>query len=155
MKRNLFVTIILFFAIITLAGCGSSTKTMTCTKESNDNGYKAKDTMVITYNSEKVLKVETENLEEVEPDLLDYQLQLSNLFVQELSELDGIEIRYEKVSDNQVKMVSTIEYDKINPDQMKEKLGSLFGEDNTSLYKSKDISIEDFKEKYLDGFTCK
>ena len=46
-----------------------------------------------------------------------------------------------------------VDYDKIDVEQAKEKLGDMF--DSEDFLAEKDITVEQFKEKNLDGYECK
>lgn len=161
-KKLLIMTIVLSLFLVT--GCGSkssngggilnSKKTMTCTKETVDeDGYKTTETMKVTYNSSKVLKVKSTNISETDPSFLEFQLNFGSAFVEKFSEIDGIEASYSKVDDNKIKLTMEVEYGKINPEQIKSVLGDLYSEED-SFYDKSDYTIEDFKAENLDGYTC-
>ena len=64
-----------------------------------------------------------------------------------------------KISDlligNKEKIKTEIEiiYDKIDIDDLKEKLGSIA--DGNNFYTSINYTIDEFKEAHLEGYTCK
>ena len=161
-KKLLIITMVLSLFLIT--GCGSksssgggilnSKKTMTCTKETVDeDGYKTTETMEVTYNSSKVLKVKSTNISETDPSFIEMQLNFGNAFAEKFSEINGIEVNYSRVDDNKLKLTMEVEYGKINPEQIKSVLGDLYSEED-SFYDKSDYTIEDFKAENLDGYTC-
>ena len=68
------------------------------------------------------------------------------------AKIDGITASYTKESDNQIKMVMKIEYDKLDPDQIKETLGDLYNEED--YYSERDYTIEEFRNKFLEEYEC-
>ena len=161
-KKLLIMTMLLSLFMVT--GCGSnsnsnneiinSKQTMTCTKEMIDeDGYKTIETFNITYNSTKVLKVKSTSLSETDPSFIEFQLKFGNAFAEKFSEIDGIEVSYNKVDDNKIKLTMEVEYEKINPEQIKNILGDLYSEED-SFYDKNDYTIDDFKSENLDGYTC-
>ena len=162
--KNKLLVIALLLSLLLVTGCGSkssgggglfnSNKTMTCTKESTDDeGYKVTDTMKVTYNSSKVLKVETTNISETDPTYIDLALSFGQLFAASFNEIDGIDVSYTKEGDNKLKVTTAVEYGKINLEQIKNVLGDLYSEED-SLYGKKDYTIDDFKAENLEGYTC-
>lgn len=163
MKNKLLIMTMLF-SLILITGCGSnssnsggildSKKTMTCTKETVDeDGYKTTETMEVTYNSSKVLKVKSTNISETDPSFIEFQLNFGNAFAEKFSEIDGIDASYSKVDDNKIKMTMEVEYGKIKPEQIKSVLGDLYSEED-SFYDKSDYTIENFKAENLNGYTC-
>ena len=168
-KKVLLSLLILFSCSFLLTGCGSNSdsnstksngvlnlkKTMTCTKEEvDDDGLKTTDTMKITYNSKKVLKIKSTSISESEPEYIDMQLNFGNAFAEKFSELDGIDVKYEKTDNNEIKLTMNVDYNKINPEQIKEKLGDSYDETSGNIYSSTNYTIDKFKEENLDGYTC-
>lgn len=163
-KKVLLSILVLFSCSFLLTGCGSNSnknnnilskkKTMTCTKEELDeDGLKTTDTMEITYNSKKVLKIKNINISESDPEYIDIQLNIGNAFAEKLSELDGIDAKYEKTDNNEIKLTMNIDYNKINPEQIKETLDNSDDETN-SIYSFTNYTIDEFKKELLDGYTC-
>ena len=169
-------TLIVFVAIISLfliTGCGiksgksgggksggsilNPTKTMTCTKvETDDNGHKTSEEMVITYNSKKVLKVHNTQTIETDAQYRDFALNVGKTVAEEMSKVEGIEVTYTGVDSDKVKMEMDVEFEKVNLEQLKEALGDLYDEDEAdSFYGKKDITIEEFKKENLEGYNCK
>ena len=128
---------------------------MNCTKESVDeDGYKTSETMNITYNSTKVLRVRSTNISETDPAYIDFGLSIVSGLATKLSELEGMNVEYTKEGDNKLKMVMDVDFTKIDPAQIKEVFGELYNEED-SFYNKKDYSIEQFKKENLSGYTCK
>ena len=74
------------------------------------------------------------------------------LFAVALNEVDGFNVSYSKENDNSVKYIMNVNYDELNIDSLKEKFGDEFDEDE--FFASKNISIDDFKSKNLNDYTC-
>lgn len=152
---------IVFVLVLLLSGCGkesislSKEKTMTCTKTTTDeDGYKTDDKMEITYKNNKVTKVTNTNISETDPDILDMTYSFMTAFAEKFNKVDGMNVVYTKEGTNQIKFVMSVDYAKLNVDSIKENLGDLYDEDD-SFYGDTDITIDEFKENYLEGYTCK
>ena len=152
---------------ITLVGCSGSdiedivttnpltSKEITCTKESKDeDGYKTTETMLITTKSNKVKKVTSSSVMEMDPDYIDFTISFGQAFAETFNKIEGMEMSYVKEGTNSVKMTLSVDYDKLDPTQIKDTLGELYDEDDSSLYDSKDLSFEEFKKQSLEGYTC-
>ena len=61
-------------------------------------------------------------------------------------------IQYSKENDTTVKYIMTVDYNELDIDALKETFGDDFDEE--SFYLSKDITIDEFKEKNLTDYTC-
>ena len=152
MKKFLGIFIGLMMVIL-VSGC-SSEKTMTCTKETVDGeNYKTVDTFEITYNSKKVLKVKNTIVTDSGVEYADFSLGVMMLFKSAFDGVDGVTINVEKVGEDKIKTETEILYDQINIDNMKSQLGELIDED--SYYTSSNVTIKEFKEAHLEGYTCK
>ena len=156
------VYLLLILSLLLFTGCmkGSNggsilnpNKTLTCTKEeTTEEGYKQNEKIEVVYNSKKVVETNVTSIMETDPTYVDFAMQVSNVFAETLSEVEGITASYTKESDNQIKMVMKIEYDKLDPDQIKETLGDLYNEED--YYSERDYTIEEFKNKYLEEYEC-
>lgn len=167
MKKKYFLGFILLLCVFMLTGCFSKTqssgnkvitgkRTMTCTKEEiDDDGYKSNETIVVTYNSTKVLKASATNITETDPEYIELQLNFGNEFAKKINSVDGMEMKYEKFEDNKIKATWEIDYERIDPEQLKEELGDWLDEGSEELYSSKNMTIEEFKEENMEGYTCK
>ena len=152
MKKFLSIFVSLLF-IVLVSGC-SGKKTITCTKESIDSeNYKTVDTMKITYNSEKVLKVNDTIVTDTSVEYADYALNIMDFFKSAFDEVDGISANIDKIGNDKIKTEIEIIYDKIDIDDLKEKLGSIA--DGNNFYTSINYTIDEFKEAHLEGYTCK
>lgn len=153
MKKVLILFIGLFMVIIT-SGCDSNTKSMKCTKESVDGeGYKTTENVNVTYNSKKVLKVEQINIAETDPTYIDLALGFSNVFLQTLNDINGITITMNKIENNKIETKTKIDYEKLDIEKIKNNLSDLTTNDE-NLYSSVNYTIDEFKEKNLNGYTC-
>lgn len=170
MKKLLIV--ILLFCLFAVTGCGKKTgeskkegnifnpiKTMTCAKEEVDEyGYKTGEVVTITYNSKKILKTETEMIFQVEPALADFELKFTNAYTEEIIKLDGVDMKNEKISDSEILVTRTIDYENINPEDVREKFKELLGESydisGSSIYLNFNTSIDEFKKEYFSDYVC-
>lgn len=149
-----YLIILLTFGMLFVTGCGNSSGTLTCTKtEMSEDGYSTNTTMVVTYADKIVTKVEQTSIEEMDSDFVDTSIYFSRLLAESLNEVDGYNITFEKENDMAVRIVTTIDYTVLDSEKIKETLGSSYKED--ALYSLSNITIEDFKETQLDGYTCK
>lgn len=153
MKKFLGIFVgILMVALV--SGCGTKEKTMTCTKETIDGeNYKTTDTLEITYNSKSVLRVKNTTITETDAELMDFSLGIMKAFGMAFDEVNGITVDVNQVDDNKVKIETNINYAEVNLDNLHEKLGSLVDDD--SYYSSTNVTIDQFKETHLEGYTCK
>lgn len=173
--KKVLLTITIILSVFLITGCGiksgnggksggnsggsilNPTKTMTCTKEETDeNGKKTSEKMIITYNSTKVLKVNNTQIIDTDPNYMELTLKVGKGVAEEMSKVDGITLSYEAEGTDKVKVTTEVEFEKVNLDQLKEVLGGLYDENNTeSIYGDKDYTIEKFKKENLEGYTCK
>ena len=165
MKKKL-LAIVLFILVLFSVGCGktsnngkskngilNSKKTMTCYKETVEDGIKTSETAVITYTSKEVLSVKSTSVSSLDPTYAELQATILDAYIKELDGLDGISASFARDESNQTTMVLDVEFKKINPEQIKEKLGDLYSEEDSYLFKT-DYTIEEFKAENLEGYTC-
>ena len=127
-------------------------KTMTCTKEEVDEyNDKTTETMVITYNSNKVLTVKQTALSEMDPEDLAFSYGFASIFVSAFNNIDGMEVSISKIGDNKMETVMNIDYDQLNLEQLEE----LNMSDEESLYGSNSYTIDSFRTNFLEGYSCK
>lgn len=152
-KRGLLVVmgVLCLFAV---TGCGNNSGSLSCEKVTTDEeGYKTTDTINVTYENNKVTKVENINLSEMDPAAVDMTISFANLFTSALNEVNGMNVEYSKENDSTVKYIMTVDYKELDIDALKEAFGEDFDEE--SFYSSKNITIDEFKEKNLTDYTCK
>lgn len=167
MKKSKILLSAIFMSCILLTGCGNSEEngtggilnsnsgTKTCTKTSVDeDGYNTTDTMVVTYKKNKVTLVEDTNVSETDPQYIDFSLNIGKAFAEKLSEVNGFTVEYSKENDNKIKMYMKVDFNKIDVNDVKEKLGDLYSEDE-AFYSKQDITIDDFISNNLSDYTCK
>ena len=170
MKKRIGIVLVLVVALL-VTGCESKTnsggskkggilnnnKTMTCTYEETDsNGYKTSEKMVITYNSKKVIKVFQTTTTEMDAMVTDFAISAGNDVAKAFDNVDGITLKYSQVSTNTVKAEMEVVFDELKEEQIKQVIVDLYGEnaDTDNLFDQKEISIEDFKKENLEGYTC-
>lgn len=152
-KKGLFGFLVAF-CLFAFTGCGTGPKTLSCEKVTTDeNGYKTTDTINVTYENDKVTKVENINLSEMDASTVDATISFASLFATAFNEVNGMHVEYSKENDTTVKYVMTVDYNELDLDSLKETFGDSLDED--SFYSSKDITIDEFKEKNLADYTCK
>lgn len=148
-----YLIILITFGMLFITGCENSSGTLICTKtEISEEGYSTKTTMVVTYVDKIVTKVEQTSIEEMDADFVDTSIYFSQLLAESLNEVSGYNITFTKESNTSVKIVTTIDYTKLDGEKIKEILGSSYNEN--ALYSLSNITIDDFKETQLDGYTC-
>lgn len=161
MKKGLLIA--LLAATFFLTGCEkkenspktkTNSGTLSCNKiDTDDDGKKIDDTMNITYKNNKVTKVENINISEMDKDMLEMSYSFGVIFANLFNEIEGMDVKYTKESDTNLKYVMTVDYTKLNIDSLKESLGENFDDD--SFYSSTNISLDEFKENNLKDYSCK
>lgn len=165
-KFTILLTVLL--AVVLLTGCGNTKgeskkiklfdtkKTMTCVKEEVDSdGYKTSSNYKITYTSKKVTNVDSEQVMEMDPSIIDFVYSFGYSLVNTLNDLDGISASYEKEGDNAIRMKLSAELGKINQEQVKQVLGALNDGEIDNFYTKTDVTIDEFVKENLEGYTCK
>lgn len=151
-KKTLFV-LVGVLCLFAFTGCGSNSGSLSCEKVTTDeDGYKVTDTINVTYKNNKVTNVENINLTEMDPSTVDMTISFANLFTSALNEVSGMNVQYSKENDTTVKYIMTVDYNELDIDALKETFGDDFDEE--SFYSSKNITIDEFKEKNLTDYTC-
>ena len=163
MKKTLFAIFLSLLLVVSLTACksngGSSLKkqTLICTKETKDsNGKKSSQKVVATYVNSKIDTVNSEIVTETDPKYIDVVISASSTIVDKLNSIDGLTVKYSKASKNEIKITMNMDYNKLDPKQIKETLGSLYSEEDSGLYNLKDVTISDLKkEMKKNGYSCK
>lgn len=133
-------------------GC-EKTNTLNCTKtETDDDGYKTTETIVVTSKNDKVSKVEQTSIQEMEANLVDSTISFGETFSSAFNEIDGMDMKYSKESETSIKLTMSVDFAKLDMDKLKEAFGSDLTDD--SFYSSKDMTVEEFKKENLEGYTC-
>lgn len=133
-------------------GC-EKTKTLNCTKtETDDEGYKTTETIVVTSKNDKVSKVEQTSIQEMEADLVDSTISFGETFSSAFNEIDGMDMKYSKESETSIKLTMNVDFAKLDMDKLKEAFGSDLTDE--SFYSAKDMTVEEFKKENLEGYTC-
>ena len=159
MKKILCILIILL-VLIPITGCKKEQKTndnvLTCTKKEKDkSGKKTSNTLTITYDNEKISKLKSTTVSEMDPTTINLTMSIGGKVFEEMNKIDGLNMKYQKVSKNELGLVVEIDYTKIDTKKIKEKLGKLYDED-AKLYNLQDTSIDDLeKELEKEGYSCK
>lgn len=157
------------FAIIiclSITGCGNSNDSvndnntknnsnkLSCTKTSTDeDGYKTESKIVVNYKDNKVTNVKQEDIQAMDESMIEFTYSFGQLFTEAFKSIDGINATYEKVNNNSIKSVVEVDYTKLDVNAIKEALGDMDTED--ALFNKSDITLDEFKTDYLDGYTCK
>ena len=160
--KKLFLWLFACVLCFSLTGCGNSDskdnkksdQALVCTKtETDEDGYETKSKMTVNYKNDKVTSVTSEDTMTMAEDAIDMTYEFTSLFVEAFNKIDGMKVSYEKVDSKTLKSSMTIDYTKLNLDDLKE----AFGEDaiDDTIYSEKDMSLEDFKKDFLDGYECK
>jgi len=156
--KNIRKGVTLAVVLVLLTGCNKEalltevSGTMTCTKEGLEGGLTKKETMEIIYDEEKVLQARSTQVTEIEENFLDLTLTFGSLYENIFKGVEGIEVEYQKIDDTHIECVTNVDYNKLNLDELKQNLGVEY--DENSFYAKKEIDIEEFKNKNLEGYTC-
>lgn len=167
MSKKMFAVLIV--SILLLTGCGKekvikddktnddvkeNTGMITCTKsETDEDNLKSDSTIVVNYNKGIVTKVSETNIQEVDESMVELTLLMGNGLTEKLNAVDGISSSFVKEGNNKIKSEMSVDYEKLNIEALKSSLGEMFNEE--TFYSSKDLTLEDFKSKNLDGYECK
>lgn len=162
MKKKLIL--VAFIGLFLLAGCStnetktnqgnSSSGTLSCTKiEYDEDGYKTTDTMIVKYKKNIVTNVSETNVSETDKDIIDISLSFGNLFAEALNEIDGMSVKYTKLSDNELQFTIDVDYSKIDLEKVKETFGDAYDESQATMY-TKNVTLDTFKADVLSDYTC-
>ena len=91
---------------------------------------------------------------ELDSEYIDFTLTFGQAFAEKFNEIEGISMKYEKDTAKTIKLTMSVDYDKINPEQIKTVLGDSYDEEDAIIYNSKDLTFEEFKKDNLEGYTC-
>lgn len=168
-NKSIFRLLLIAILAITLVGCETkekddekgenkvaTTQKIKCSKEEIDeDGYKTTENMIVTTKDNKVKNVSSTSIIEMDPEYIEFTISFGEAMATEFNKVEGMEMKYEKDTEKTLKMTLSVDYDKLDPEQMKEVLGELYEEDeSSSLYHSKDMTFEEFKKESLEGYTC-
>lgn len=141
--------LLVLFALLLTTGCGN--KVMTCTvKETDDDGYVTESTRKITHKDDVVIKVEETTTAEADEETIDTIVKLAEESFKAFNDIDGLSISIKKDGKNRYKQVMSMDYDKINLDD----LGGLFGSEGETETKKQTFD-ELVKSAEEEGYTCK
>lgn len=148
---------LLSLSIVLLTGCGNNTLTnsgtLNCSKTYVDDGDNVTDKMVVNYKNDKVTSVENIITTELSnATYIDMALSFGQAFADGFSTYDGIEMSYEKVNDNTIKLTVKADYEKIDVNALKDAFGDTLEDD--AFYLDTNITLEDYKTEYLQDYTC-
>lgn len=161
MKKVIFILV----SILLLTGCGNNNdlnndKTNTnngnlnCTRTYVEDGDNVTDVMVINYKNNIVTYVEnTVTTKYSDTSYIDMVLGFGQMFATGLSEIDGFEMAYEKENDNTIKVITKVDYNKLDITKLKDTFGEDF--DENSYYSNTNMSINEYKSNYLTEYSCK
>lgn len=154
MKRFLSILTISLICMF-FVGCGNQKiEQLQCSKtETDEEGYQTDSSMLVSSKNGKVVKVETTVLSEMDSEMLDFSLSFGNSFADSLKDIKGIEATYEKINENKLQYYMMIDLEHLDLEKLKSTLGDSLDDD--SFYTNTEITLEEFKEKNLSGFTCK
>ena len=127
--------------------------TLVCTQTTEEDGEKETTTFEITSKNNIVKKVTNSTTAEVDEESLDLVISLSESMMKAYNEVDGIDASVSKEGKNSFKISLTVDYDALNVEQAKEKLGEDFDADD--FLAEKNMTVDDFIKENAEGFDCK
>lgn len=158
MKRNIILFCTLLILPLLITGCGNKdadpNKRVCTITTMDDDGYKTNDTITLTIKDNIVTKVEDVSISEADPKYIDTTISFSQEIADLLSEVDGLELSYNKEGYNKIKMTMSLDYTLIDDEQVREVLGDAY-DDKDSYFDKKNITVDDFISEYLDEYKCK
>ena len=98
------------------------------------------------------LRIKNTTITETDAELMDLSLGVMKAYSMSFDGIEGITVDVNQVGDNKVKIETNVNYNEVNVENLREKLGSLVDDD--SYYSSSSFTIEQFKEEHLEGYTC-
>ena len=167
MKILKIISISLFAFI--LCACGNKTEggnnggsnnplglnTMVCTKTEVDEGYTTEETIEFKYTKNEMKTIVSNVVSETEPDYIDLAISSASLITEELNKLSGISYEITKGNNNTINYVVSIDYDKVNIEEMKKAFGEYTENNDVYTDFDKNTSITSVKEEMIDdGYKC-
>lgn len=144
MKKGILMSAALVLTVATLTGCGSSKKTLTCTKESSDNGFTNNDKVVYEFEKDRVAKATQTATITAEGDYAQYienYKDSAQQAVDSYNNIDGISAKVEE-SNNTISVIV-----EMTPSQMSESDYTLYNMGES--YDSMEVILT------KQGYTCK
>lgn len=137
----------------------NSKNSLVCTKtETDEDGFETKTTLTVSHKNNKVTKVKQEDIQTLDEESVDLVYGFGYLFMTAFSQIDGINATSEKVDNITIKNTIEIDYSKLDFDTLKKTIDDMNSEggetDQSILSTTKDITIDDFKKEYLNGYAC-
>lgn len=144
-------------SLVLLTGCNNAltnSGTLNCSKTYVEDGDNITNEMVINYKNNKVTSATNIVTTELsDASYIDMTLAFGQAFAEGFSTYDGIEMTYEKVNDNTIKLTVKADYEKIDINALKDAFGDDLDDD--TFYLNTNITLEDYKTEYLQDYTCK
>ena len=167
MKKRLLFVVLILFCLLIVEGCKklgdieeeiveNTTKTMKCTfGEIDEYGLLVNETVTLTYDDEKVLTMKSTRVVQTYEDLMDLQIQYAKNVSNKINEVDGINIKIEKIGNEKIATTTNIDYERIDVEKLNSVLSESFGTtDEKNMYNAANLSVEDYQGLILDGYTC-
>ncbi len=127
--------------------------TLVCTKTTEEDGEKSTNVFEITSKDNIVKKVTNITTAEVDEETIDLVVSISEAMVKSYNEVEGMEASVKKEGNSAFKISISVDYDKFNVEQAKEKLGDIFEEED--FLSEKNISVNDFIKQNAEDYDCK
>lgn len=144
-------------SLVLLTGCNNTltnSGTLNCSKTYTEDGDNVSEEMIVNYKNDMVTSVENITTTELsDATYIDMALSFGQTFADGFSTYDGIEMAYEKVNDNTIKLTVKVDYEKIDVNALKDAFGENLEDD--AFYLNTNITLEDYKTEYLQDYTCK
>ncbi len=159
-----YISILLSVLILfTITGCKSSISnsfnneneysTLTCSKEEVDeDGNTTSEKVTVTYKDNIVTKTSSESIIEIDPDYMELSLAIADGVAEKYNEVSGFTYKVNKVSDSSYKVITSVDYDNLDVDQLRNvasDIGIESDEINTKM------TLDEYKENNLNDYVCK
>lgn len=132
----------------------SSNGVLSCTKViKNDDGTKTDETVELTYSNNIVKKAVTTSISTFNEGEADSFVDFTQTYYDDLGTISGVNFEIKKTNNTTTKSVLTIDYDLLDEDEVKKAIPN--GTDDEESFYKKSKNLDEFKEKKLDGYTCK
>ena len=144
MKKKIALLIMFIFIV---SGCNKE-KTFNCSLEEKDQSQK----VVAKFKNDKLTTLTETYIVKLDKEHIDIAYNSDKEYEKIFKDMDGIDLKVTKDAKS-VKMIMSINFDKINSKKIKKQIGENF--DAKEIIKLKSTDIKTFKKEYLKGYTCK
>lgn len=161
-KIIILISAIALTIILTACGTKETTKTnektssIKCTlNETGEDGLTVDYSIEYIFSDNKISKVESTSIIEVEPEVLEATIKGSDEIIKNMALYDGFEYNLTKEDDSHIKGEIEIDYSKINTKDLRKKYGDDYVDEDMYL-KYSEMTFDSIKDSMITaGYNCK